>query len=558
MLARSLLGALACATAACWATQLPLGSTYREGAVAFDASPRIELPLASSSSSSSSSNVVEKMLASHHEERRGGHVVLTHSDFPEVSVRIKQVGKKTRQVSDMLSPLHTHNSTDDEAFCDPTVASYTGYIDLIDGKSLFFYFFESRSNPAKDPVMMWTNGGPGASSAMGLFQELGPCRVPFTNGTQREGPPINGTEWFRYSWNTNANVFFIDQPVGVGFSYTRYGVHTSDTDQGARDVYAFLRLFFAAFDKFQSNEFILSGESYAGRYLPRYASEIVDRNKAIKRAADKSGRKIKKGELINLTRMAIGNGLSDIAKQIPMYYDFSCTHRSGVHPQLSIETCKRLKTIKGRCLRELNDACRQSFDFDRCALHAQACDEEFSSAYMSTGRNPYNVEDGCPTGVENDLCYPITKDIARYLDRSDVREILGVPPVGEFKHFNVENFKVSERFGRTGDILVSSADYVEQVLERGIEVMIYVGKLDWICNHVGNLNWVKDLDWTHGDEFHAKKAYRWLVDGKEVGEAKAGGRLQWATVEGAGHMVPYDQPKVAYELLKRWLARQDL
>ena len=60
-----------------------------------------------------------------------------------------------------------------DGWCDPTARSYTGYIDAGFGKELFFYFFESKRVPVEDPVVMWINGGPGASSAMGLFMEQG-------------------------------------------------------------------------------------------------------------------------------------------------------------------------------------------------------------------------------------------------------------------------------------------------------------------------------------------------------------------------------------------------
>lgn len=50
--------------------------------------------------------------------------------------------------------------------------AFTGYID-IQARHLFFYFFESRSDPDKDDVIFWTNGGPGCSSSVGLFMELG-------------------------------------------------------------------------------------------------------------------------------------------------------------------------------------------------------------------------------------------------------------------------------------------------------------------------------------------------------------------------------------------------
>lgn len=108
-------------------------------------------------------------------------------------------------------------------------SAYTGYID-VQARHLFFYFFESRNDPDQDDIIFWTNGGkshlstrdrllknvdtgPGYSSSMGLFMEHGPC------STLESVEP----EYNPYSWTTNANVFYVDQPVGTGFSYADYG-----------------------------------------------------------------------------------------------------------------------------------------------------------------------------------------------------------------------------------------------------------------------------------------------------------------------------------------------
>ena len=86
--------------------------------------------------------------------------------------------------------------------------------------------------------------------------ELGPCRV--TNSTEKP-------EYFEQSWNNNANVFFIDQPIGVGFSYAEYGEAVSTTEEAAVDVARFVSIFFENFPTFKNRAFHLAGESYGVR-----------------------------------------------------------------------------------------------------------------------------------------------------------------------------------------------------------------------------------------------------------------------------------------------------
>lgn len=110
-------------------------------------------------------------------------------------------------------------------------------------------FFESRSDPANDPVILWLNGGPGCSSLTGLFLELGPAKID-KNLQVVQNP---------FSWNSNASVIFLDQPVNVGFSYSYQQVDT--TVAASKDIYALLTLFFHQFPEYAKQPFHLAGES---------------------------------------------------------------------------------------------------------------------------------------------------------------------------------------------------------------------------------------------------------------------------------------------------------
>jgi carboxypeptidase C (cathepsin A) len=76
--------------------------------------------------------------------------------------------------------------------------------------SLYFLLVESRSEtPLDDPLVIWLNGGPGCSSMLGAYTELGPYNY-------RYNPDGNFTDdmfkmnYNDYAWNNNANVLYVD------------------------------------------------------------------------------------------------------------------------------------------------------------------------------------------------------------------------------------------------------------------------------------------------------------------------------------------------------------
>ena len=73
-----------------------------------------------------------------------------------------------------------------EGVCEttPGVKSYAGYVDLSPTEHTFFWFFEARHDPKNAPITLWLNGGPGSDSLIGLFEELGPCRINKDNESE--------------------------------------------------------------------------------------------------------------------------------------------------------------------------------------------------------------------------------------------------------------------------------------------------------------------------------------------------------------------------------------
>lgn len=109
----------------------------------------------------------------------------------------------------------------------------------------------------------------GCSSLFGELIELGPLLYDIENEKLKPNP---------YAWNKKVNLLFLESPSGVGFTY-RPGQtdFSTDDDETAHLNFGALESFFQKFPHLSSNDFYLTGESYAGFYIPTLSMLALDK-----------------------------------------------------------------------------------------------------------------------------------------------------------------------------------------------------------------------------------------------------------------------------------------
>ena len=395
----------------------------------------------------------------------------------------------------------------------PTTSIHVRSIDVCIG------FFESRNDPKNDPVVLWLNGGPGCSSLTGLFMELGPALI---NGKLEL---VHND----FSWNANASVIFLDQPVNVGFSYGSSSV--SNTVAAGKDVYALMTLFFEQFPEYAKQPFHIAGESYAGHYIPVFASEILAH----------------KNRNINLQSVLIGNGLVDPYTQYEYYRPMACGE-SPWPPVLDESACASMDSSLGRCQTLIN-SCYSSESVWTCVPAAIYCNNAMIGPYQSTGLNPYDVREPCKG--DSSLCYDELDWVSKWLNKPNVMTAVGA----EVESYDGCNFDINRSFLFQGDWMQPFHRLVPGLLKE-LPMLVYAGDADFICNYLGNRAWTEALEWDGKAAYNKAELKHLLLGGKggeAVGSVKNSGNLTFLSVHGAGHMVPYNQPEVGLDMVNRWL-----
>ncbi|KAJ6584134.1 serine carboxypeptidase [Mycena vulgaris] len=424
--------------------------------------------------------------------------------------------------------------------CDDSVKQYSGYLDIAEGKHLFFWFFESRSSPSSDPLVMWLNGGPGCSSTTGLLFELGPCSVNKSD---------NGTVFTtrnEYGWNDNANIIFIDQPANVGYSFSSSKTApVRNTPVAADDVYAFLQLFVRRFEEYATLPFHLAAESYGGHYAPHIASTVHHKNEELIQAPSSDLRRI------NLESIMIGNGLSDPLIQMPSVVGYACDGPFAVFDPSSRQ-CRSLRSRAPICERMIK-ACYARDTTTTCSPATFYCWYSLWSILDEAKRNIYDIRMPCDTGGTS--CYPELSWLEEYMNRPEIKRALGVDP--RAKDFVSCNNEMNFAFMLQGDGMRDSKRLLTELVDDGIRLLIYAGNVDMMCNYMGESQWIAELPSKYKDAFGEAPFLPWTVSDRPAGVVRSAGEgagnVTYLTVYEAGHMVPHDQPEAALDMLTRWI-----
>ena len=388
---------------------------------------------------------------------------------------------------------------------------YPGFINVTDqGDDLFYWLFKSRSDKTNDPLVFWLTGGPGCSSVLAIFTENGPFHVENDLNLT-----VNS-----YSWNEEANVVFVDQPVGTGYSKGSILDYATSEEVISSDFYVFLQGFLERFPEFKGRAMFITGESYAGHYIPAIGSYVYAQNNSD----------------VNLVGVAIGNGWVDPYIQYPAYNTFAL--ENGL-----------IGKTQSFLLDGAFAACQGLINTGVWLVAMEECQLAVTTILgfpLLPRFNVYDIRKQCDYPP---LCYDFTP-VENFLNRADVIESLGV----QGRAWETCNMAVHTAL--LGDWVTDLSKEVTYLLENKVNVLVYSGDKDFICNWRGGEAWTNALQWSHGDEFINSSYVEW-TDGtnKSQGQVKQVENLVFLKVYDAGHMVPMDQPEAALNMLKKFLKK---
>ncbi|KAK3675894.1 hypothetical protein LTR78_004086 [Recurvomyces mirabilis] len=430
-----------------------------------------------------------------------------------------------------------------------TQKQYTGYIGLPPytlapiqqdySINTFFWFVESRQVPETSPLTIWLNGGPGSSSMVGFFNEVGPCEVIQT------GDGSYGTQFRMYGWDRTSNMLFIDQPNQVGFSYDTATNASYDffhgetfepptgpssglpgymymngtfssasssipngnnntantTEIAAAATWHFLQTWLAAFPQynpavrpnvtnpkamFTSTEPVgvnLFSESYGGKYGPVFARHFEQQNQYRSNGTLPMNSTL----AIQLETVGIMNGLVDDLIQDATFPQFAFNNTYGIQAMDLTDQLNGLSAFSGigGC-RDQILACRSAMNStdpegygDVDATNAMCESAQINCLNVSAA---YFANGYDPYDIRQKL--PSPDPPAAYQEYLNNASVLAA--IGARVNYTESSSYVQNEFVETGDTIRGGMiEDLAYLLRQGIRVALVYGDADFLCNWYG-------------------------------------------------------------------------
>ncbi|KAL4814016.1 pheromone-processing carboxypeptidase kex1 [Aspergillus spinulosporus] len=414
----------------------------------------------------------------------------------------------------------------------PLLKMHAGHIEVDPEHNghLFFWHYQNRHIANRQRTIIWLNGGPGCSSMDGALMEIGPYRLK-DNET---------LEYNEGSWDEFANLLFVDQPVGTGFSFANTNSYLHELDEMAAQFITFLEKWFAVFPEYERDDIYIAGESYAGQYIPYIAKAIQDRNEDIHEKHSSSAR-------WNLRGLLIGNGWISPAEQYPAYLSFA--YEEGLVEEGS-KLGKELEALLSVCKSKMETGLKISITACENVLN-KLLDKTLDSNNQCINMYDIRLRDGsCGTTWPPDLV-----DVKPYLHNYEVIQALNISPEKETGWDECDgNVGAAFRPQKSEP----SVKLLPGLLESGIEILLFSGDKDLICNHVGTEQLISNMKWAGGTGFETSPGvwaprHDWTFEDEPAGYYQYARNLTYVLLYNASHMAPFDLPRRTRDMVDRFM-----
>ncbi|TNY19757.1 Alpha/Beta hydrolase protein [Rhodotorula diobovata] len=388
----------------------------------------------------------------------------------------------------------------------------------------YFLLARNKHIPKRERLVIWLNGGPGCSSFDGALIELGPIKV------NKDGATLRLVE--STAWNEYANVLFLDQPAGTGFSYVTKDDDVRELAAAAEQVVHFLANFYKVFPEFSYMDTFIAGESYAGQYIP-YIADAIEKTMLLP---------------TRLKGLLIGNGWISPREQYPAYLTY--LEREGLlkkgtqaHRNVLAATQKCNATLAAMDAKNGAEGSKGMVLVPDCEAILGA----MSAATMKDGKclNSYDTREyfACGTQWPHELT-----EVTKYLRRDDVIKALHAESVPhKWTHCSQS---VASKFWTPNS--APAVALLPDLLEK-MPILLYAGDKDLMCAGVGIEAAIARLEWNGAKGFGDAEVLEWSVGEEEAGRWTTARNLTYVEFTNSSHMVPLDKPLAAHDMLLRFM-----